>query len=145
MTNRPPRRKIDVRALRTECEALRYVAAFKPLSTFGDPELAEFARRTRKALGDLELIIYTHDDTALRMLLTAAGGAGAVYSIATMTGALGVVVALVGAGIALREAVKLSETIVLLELDQDMHATLSDFLDLLIAEGRRRGLSVPDQ
>lgn len=138
MTKRLPRRRVNVSALRAECAELRYTSVFVQLSQLSDAELNDLLHRARAALDDLELVIFAHDDSPIRIALAGVGGVGAVYSIITMSGALGVAVALLGAGIAIREGVKLGETLVRLRLDEVLFDTLADFLDQLRAEYRRR-------
>lgn len=138
MARRLPRRRVNVAALRAECAQLKYISVFVQLSDLSDAELSDFLHRTRVAIDDLEMVIFAHDDSAIRIALAGAGGVGAIYSIITMSGALSVVVALLGAAIAIREGVKLGETLVRLRLDEVLFETLAEFLDKLKAEFRRR-------
>lgn len=109
------RRSVDEARLRAECRSLRHASVYADLAALDDPEIFNLLRRTRDALGDLELLVFSHDDSGARFLVTFAGDA------------------------AVRDGAKLAETILRTKPDEELFGALSQFLDDLSREWTRRG------
>ncbi len=140
-----PRRmkSVDAAALRKECADLRYISVFVDLPSQSPAQMRALLDRTQKALDGIELLVFAHDDSNERLAFATIGVAGAAYAIATLSGVGSIIAAVIGGGVAIRDAAKLVETRIRLQQDEELFLVLGKFHDQLAAEYIRRGYKCP--
>jgi hypothetical protein len=140
LTRKWRERKAHERALRRECEELRYISVFADLDALGDLELQTLLERVTNARSDLIKIIYAHDDSPKRLVTSGIGAATLVISIATLAGPLSILGVVLGSALVANDAIGLARTKQDLADDEQLERALGGLSEKLRKICRARGI-----